>query len=88
MTASIDNKTKLNGWLKFIISAIVTVLISIGASLYTTSYRDGKNDNRIETLETKANKYEKDHDLLIQIDTKLSAIETLLKEQRQRGNEK
>lgn len=83
MIANIDNKTRLNGWLKFIIASLITLILSIGGSLYTFAKMSGMQEAKIDQNEKNItdikNQKQTDHDLLIKIAEKVDNIEKILK---------
>lgn len=83
MTTNLDNKTRLNGWLKFIIASCITLFLSIGGSLLTSAKMNGIREAKIEQhgkdIEEIKKQKQTDHDLLITIAEKVDNIEKLLK---------
>lgn len=83
MISNIDNKTRLNGWLKFVIASFITLFLSVGGALLTTAKMSGIQEQKIEQTEKdlKELKEQKqsDHDLLIKIAEKVDNIEKILK---------
>lgn len=92
MITNIDNKTRLNGWLKFIIASFITLFLSIGGSLLTSAKMSGIQENKIEQTEKDVKElksdYNSDHNLIIRIDEKVTNIERMLKEVRDEQKEK
>lgn len=83
MQTPLDNKTRLNGWLKFIIASIITLALSIGGSLMTSAKLSGINEEKIgqneKDIKEINDQKQTDHDLLIKIAEKVDNIEKLLK---------
>lgn len=83
MQTPLDNKTRLNGWLKFIIASIITLALSIGGSLMTSAKMSGVNEEKIgqneKDIKEINDQKQTDHDLLIKIAEKVDNIEKLLK---------
>lgn len=75
---------KNNTWTKFIIGALITVILSIGGAVWTTGESTGTQKEKVAQLEAKVYKVETiittDHDLLLRMDVKLQNIEAMLKQ--------
>lgn len=73
-----------NGIKRNIIIGLLTVIVSIGGSLFTTGKETGKQEEKISQMEVRVHKiesnYSNDHDLLIKICTKLEGLEKTVKE--------
>ncbi|MBE2228245.1 MAG: hypothetical protein IAE93_12905 [Ignavibacteria bacterium] len=87
MITNLDNKTRLNGWLKFVIASFITLFLSIGGALLTSAKISGVQENKIEQTEKDLkdlkSDYSSDHNLIIRIDEKVTNIEKMLKEVRE-----
>lgn len=87
MSQSVNNKSnsnKTNGTWKTILIGIITILLSIGGSLYTSGKSSGIQEEKTLQLECKVAKLEtqkeQDHDLLLKIDGRLINIESMVKQ--------
>jgi|GEM_PF-6005832 len=83
MQTPLDDKTRFNGWLKFIISSLIVLSLSIGGSVLVSSKESGKQEEKISQLEDKVRQQQPDHDLLMKIDTKLDNQNQELKKLRE-----
>jgi hypothetical protein len=77
-----------NGWWKSIVVGIITVSLSIGGSIYTSGQTNGRQAEKVESLEKKYDKIEvlvqQDHDLLTMMNQRLINVENMLKEMKEK----
>lgn len=62
------------------ISEIITFLITLGSSWGIMQQKIKQQDKEIEEIKEQLTEYQKDHDLLIRVDTKVDGINDSLKE--------
>lgn len=62
------------------ISEIITFLITLGTSWGIMQQKIKQQDKEIEEIKDQLTEYQKDHDLLIRVDTKVDGINDSLKE--------
>jgi len=76
-----------NGWSKFIIGALITVVLSVGGSIWSTGEANGTQKEKVLQLEIKVEKAEKfyatDHDIIVGMSVKLTNIENMLKQMQE-----
>lgn len=61
-------------------SEIITFLITLGSSWGIMQQKIKQQDKEIEEIKEQLTEYQKDHDLLIRVDTKVDGINDSLKE--------
>lgn len=85
-----DVKKESNGWFRSIIIGLITVALSVGGSIWGSGETVGQYKEKVDQLEVKQAKvetlYSTDHDLLIEINTKLKSIEDILKQIQENRN--
>lgn len=62
------------------ISEIITFLITLGTSWGVMQQKIKQQDQEIQEIKDQLTEYQKDHDLLIRVDTKVDGINDSLKE--------
>ena len=62
------------------ISEIITFLITLGTSWGIMQQKIKQQDQEIQEIKDQLTEYQKDHDLLIRVDTKVDGINDSLKE--------
>lgn len=87
MADTLNNGKNGNGTWRNVLIGFVTILVSIGGSLYTTGQSSGQQIEKTSQLEAKVAiievKKDIDHDLLIYLKSKVDSME---KEQKRQGD--
>lgn len=84
-----NNKTS---WVTPLIIPFIALVLSIGGSVFISGKTSGADTEKInrgeKDIEQLKSDYKADHDLIIQMDTKLTNIEELLKELKNKMNQR
>lgn len=81
-----------NNWVKPLIIPLIALVLSVGTSVFVSGKTTGgyteKVDRAERDIEQLKSDYKSDHDIVIRMDTKLTNIESMLKDMKEKMDQK